>query len=139
MTPQNPDFETMVRASFARQSLMETMGGRIERVEPGLVEISYVRDEKLLQQHGFMHAGVATSLVDSACGYAALTLAPAGWNTLTAEFKINFLRPASGSAFRAVGRVMKAGKLVSVTEGEVWQDGEKLIAKMQATNVLQPE
>jgi len=130
---RNPDFAETIRESFGRQSFMATLGAKITSVEPGMVRIEYGRGEGLLQQHGFIHAGVGTSILDSACGYAALSLAPAGADVLTAEFKVNFLRPAKGERFIAVGRVLKAGRMLTICEGELWADEESLIAKMQAT------
>ncbi|WP_075997228.1 PaaI family thioesterase [Salaquimonas pukyongi] len=133
MKPENPDFAETVHESFARQSFMTTLGGTITAVEPGMVCIEYGHHEGLLQQHGFIHAGVGTSILDSACGYAALSLAPAGAEVLTVEFKVNFLRPAKGKRFSASGQVLKAGKRLTVCEGELRADGTSLIAKMQAT------
>ena len=93
----------------------------------------------LSQQHGYLHAGATTSIVDSACGYAALTKAPAGFDIVTAEFKLNLLRPAIGERFQAIGRVVNAGKLLTVCTGEVRAyaaDGTaKVVALMQATLV----
>lgn len=133
----NPDYETVVRESFAAQSFMETLGANMETLAPGRMVITYQRSERLLQQHGFLHAGVGTSVVDSACGYAALTLAAPNSEVLTSEFKVHFLRPASGENFRAVGSVLKAGSLLTICEGELFQDAcERPLAKMTATMVL---
>lgn len=134
---RNPDFEAVVQASFARQSFMTTLGARLLSVRPGEVRIGYARKDTLLQQHGFIHAGAGTSIVDSACGYAALSLAAPSVEVLTIEFKINFLKPADGSEFEAVGRVIRAGKSIAVCEGELGQRGSDLpIARMQATMML---
>ena len=130
---KNPNFAETVRDSFSRQSFMATLGAEITAVEPGMVRIEYGHGEGLLQQHGFIHAGVGTSILDSACGYAELSLAPAGADVLTAEFKVNFLRPAKGERFKATSQVLKAGKMLTVCEGELWADETSLIAKMQAT------
>ncbi len=133
----NPDYESVVRESFADQSFMQTLGAVMKTVEPGRVVITYQRSDKLLQQHGFLHAGVGTSVVDSACGYAALTLAGQNCEVLTSEFKVHFLRPASGQNFHAVGSVLKAGNVLTICEGELFQDDqEKPVAKMTATMVL---
>ena len=133
----NPDFEAAIRASFSSQTFMDTLGAEIESVGPGKVIIGYKKENGLLQQHGFLHAGVGTSVVDSACGYAALSLAPNGSEVLTTEFKIHFLRPASGENFRAVGTVLKAGKLLMVCEGELFQDDQIApIAKMTTTMII---
>lgn len=125
-----------VRASFARQKAMETIGAKLVRVEPGEVEIELPFREDLTQQHGFIHAGVITAVVDSACGYAAYSLMPPGASVLTVEFKVNLLAPARGERFRALGKVVKAGKTISVCHGEVvavGEQGEKLVATMSAT------
>ena len=140
-----PRIQHRIRMSFDNQGLMHTLGATLTTIEPGFVEIAYKARPELSQQHGFMHAGVATAIVDSACGYAALSLAETGREVLTAEFKINFLRPARFNNFLARGRVLKPGRLLSVCEGEVLgvDDGQEvLIAKMQATMTLvesQPE
>ena len=133
------EHEKSLRASFARQSFMTTLGARLLVLEPGRVVIGYERRDDLLQQHGFLHAGVATSAADSACGYCALTLAPTGSDVLTIEFKANFLRPASGRVFEATGRVIKPGRTIMVCEGQVGEkDGaERLIATLSATMIVQ--
>lgn len=120
---------------------MTTLGASLDVVEAGRVVVAFRREEALLQQHGFLHAGVATSIVDSACGYAALTLAPENYEVLTVEFKTNFLRPATGNRFEARGRVIKPGRLIMVCEGEVWETdpGNVLVAKMNATMIVQPQ
>jgi len=127
-----------VSASFAAQGLMATMGARLAFVEDGEVHIELPFSAALSQQHGYLHAGATTSIVDSACGYAALTRAPAGSEVVSAEFKINLLRPARGLRFLAVGRVVAAGRLLTVCTGEVRAfadagDDFKLVAVMQAT------
>lgn len=122
---QDPDFEARVRASFGRQRFMATLGARLTRVEPGLCEIELDYHEALTQQHGYLHAGVSASVADSAGGYAAYTLMPAGSSVLAVEFKVNLLEPARGSRFVARGRVLRAGKRLSVCELEVeaWFEG----------------
>lgn len=110
------------------------------RVGAGEVHIALPFSTALSQQHGYLHAGATTSIVDSACGYAALTRAPPGFEVVTAEFKINLLRPALGDRFLAIGRVLNAGKLLTVCAGEVraftGTDGAfKVVALMQATIV----
>ena len=92
-TPSNPDFATVVQESFARQGLMQMMGATLDRVEPGVVDISMPYSETLTQQHGFMHAAAITAIADSASGYAALSLMPAGSEVLTIELKICSGRP----------------------------------------------
>ena len=128
--------EQRIRDSFARQGLMATLGAQISQVAEGEVHIALPFSQHLSQQHGFLHAGAITSIVDSACGYAALTKIPAGSEVVTAEFKLNLLRPAIGEHFVAVGRVVSAGKRLVVCTGEVHAhhgESRKLIAIMQAT------
>ena len=117
--PRDPDFERRVRASFAKQAAMHTLGVSISRVAPGEVELELPFREDLTQQHGFLHAGVVTAVIDSACGYAALSLMEAGAAVLSVEFKVNLLAPARGRHFRAVGRVVRAGRTLSVVTGEL--------------------
>lgn len=115
---------------------MSTIGASILRVDAGEVEILLPYSESLTQQNGFLHAGIVTAIVDSACGYAAYSLMPKNASVLSVEFKINLCSPSIGEKFIAVGKVRKAGKTVTVTEGEVWafQGGEKkLTALMQGT------
>ncbi|MDT7689544.1 MAG: hypothetical protein QOE46_2303 [Acidobacteriota bacterium] len=135
-TPQDTDFEPRVRASFARQRVMETFGARLLSVAPGEVEIGLAFSESLTQQHGYLHAGVVAAVVDSACGYAAMSLAPAGAEVLSIEFKLNLLSPATGESFAARARVVRAGRKVTVCTGDLFAlkgDGEKLVATMLAT------
>jgi uncharacterized protein (TIGR00369 family) len=117
--PQDPDFEARVRASFARQQVMTTLGATLTRVAPGEVEIQLPFRPDLTQQHGFLHAGIVTTIVDSACGYAAFSLMPAGVGVLTVEYKVNLLAPALGQVFTARGRVLKPGRTITVCMGEV--------------------
>jgi len=130
------DLWTRVSQSFDAQGLMTTLGARLVHVAQGEVQIEMPHAASLSQQHGFIHAGAISSILDSACGYAALTSAPAGCEVVTAEFKINFVRPAIGERFIATGRVQQAGKRLSVCTGEVlaYTGAEsKVIAIMQAT------
>src|SRR5204863_7700442 len=118
-TPQDPEFDARVRSSFARQRFMATIGARLTRVAAGEVDIEVdVRDD-LTQQHGFLHAGVLAAAADSACGYAALSLMPAGAAVLSVEFKINLLAPAVGERVVARGRVIRGGKTITVCWGDV--------------------
>jgi uncharacterized protein (TIGR00369 family) len=134
--PKDPDFVNRVRASFARQSVMTTIGATMTAVEPGAVAIELPFRADLCQQHGFLHAGVVATIVDSACGYAALTLMQADAAVLSIEFKANFTAPAAGERFVAQGRVVRAGRTITVCTGEVFAvaaDREKSICLMQAT------
>src|SRR5215208_4599948 len=106
--PRDPDFERRVRESFARQRAMETFGARLLRVAPGEVEIGLDFNEAFTQQHGYLHGGLVTAVLDSACGYAALSLMEPGAEVLSVEFKVNLLAPARGTRFLARGRVARA-------------------------------
>jgi len=132
--PADPAYESRVRASFAEQRFMATIGATLAIVRPGEVVIDLPFRGDLTQQHGFLHAGVVTAVVDSACGYAALTLMPPGAAVLTVEFKVNLLAPARGAGFRAQGRVERAGRTLTVCTGELRAaDSDAVIALMQAT------
>lgn len=134
--PQDPDYQQRALESFHLQKAMKTMNVSVQAVEPGQVTLSIPYQDKLTQQNGFLHAGVITTVVDSACGYAAFTLMPKGASVLSVEFKINLLRPAIGETFKAIGRVRKAGKTITVVEGDfiaINQGNEKLVATMNGT------
>lgn len=134
--PRNPGFDHRTRESFARQAAMRTLGATLARVEPGRVDITMPWAEALTQQHGFLHAGMVATALDSACGYAGFTLMPVEAAVLTIEFKINLLAPAQGESFRMVGTVIKPGRTVTVCEGHAYaiEGGrEKLIATMGCT------
>ena len=129
----DPDFEARVRDSFARQGVMTLLGARLGRIEAGLVEIFLPYRDDLTQQHGFFHAGVTSTIADSAGGYAAFTLLPAEATALTTEYKVNLLAPADGQVLRALGRVLKPGRTLTVCDIEVFveKDGrERMCAKM---------
>ncbi len=115
---------------------MATIGARLARVEAGEVDIELNMRDDLVQQHGFLHAGVLATAADSACGYAALSLMPAGTAVLSVEFKINLLAPAAGDRIMARGRVIRAGKTVTVCWGDVTAytgDTDRLVATMVGT------
>lgn len=135
-TPSDPGFERRVRESFARQAFMATLGARLLGAEPGVVEIELAPRPDLTQQNGYVHAGAVTSIADSACGYAAYTLMPADSGVLSVEFKVNLLAPAVGDRLVATGRVVRAGRTLTVCQGEVvaFTGGEmRTVAVMQAT------
>lgn len=122
--------------SFRAQGLMDTLGARLASVADGEVRIEMPFSPRFSQQHGHLHAGATASILDSACGYAALTRAPDGFDVVTAEFKINLMRPAAGERFVAIGRIVSAGRLLAVCSGEVHAfvgDAHKVVALMQAT------
>jgi uncharacterized protein (TIGR00369 family) len=136
LQPADADFAARVRASFERQAVMRTLGAALAEVEAGRVVITMSHRPELTQQHGFLHAGIVSTALDSACGYAAFSLMPADAAVLTIEFKVNLLSPARGPGFRFEGLVQKAGRTISVVEGKAWQaDGAKqsLVATMTAT------
>lgn len=132
------NLQDRITTSFQAQGLMATLGATLAFVSEGEVHIALPFSERISQQHGYVHAGAITSILDSACGYAALTKAPPGCEVVSAEFKINLLRPAVGSHFLAIGRVQNAGRSLTVCTGEVRAfpaDGSapKVVAIMQAT------
>jgi uncharacterized protein (TIGR00369 family) len=135
-SPPDPEFESRIRSSFAQQGLMKTLDAHLVKVSPGEVHIELPYSEAFTQQHGFIHAGILSTIADNACGYAAYTLMPAGSEVLGVENKINFLAPAKGERFVAIGKVIKAGRTLAVCSGDVWayNNGEKtLVAVMQTT------
>ena len=137
--PKDPDFEARGRAGFARQTLMQTLGAQIGLVEPGHVEIVMPFAPHILQQHGFVHAGAISAIVDTACGFAAMTLMPKAVGVLTTEFKINLMSPGTGERFIAVGTVIRPGNKLTVTLGECFAETggkRKLIAMMTASMML---
>ena len=117
--PRDSDFERRVRASFERQAAMRTLGVTMDRIAPGVVELTLPFRSDLTQQHGFLHAGIVAAVVDSACGYAALSLMEPGVAVLSVEFKVQLLAPALGAWFRARGEVVRAGRTLSVVRGEM--------------------
>lgn len=138
MNAPDPDFEQRTRASFAQQPAMATLGVAIESVAPGRVVLAMAHRADLTQQHGYLHAGMVATALDSACGYAAFTLMPAGAGVLTIEFKINLLAPARGPRLRFEGQVTKAGRTISVVDGQAFQfdpagGAPRLVATMTAT------
>jgi len=134
MSPTDPNYEARVRSSFAKQQFMATLGASLTIVQPGEVSIELPFRADLTQQHGFLHAGVVTSIIDSACGYAALTLMPPDRAVLSVEFKVNLIAPAQGAMFQARGRVVRAGRTLAVCTGDLRVVGsESVVAMMQAT------
>jgi len=128
-----------IRTSFAKQGLMTTLGATLDSVSPGMVEITLSPKPEILQQHGFVHGGVVSAIADTAAGYAALSLMPADIGILTTEFKINFLAPAAGEHIIARGRVVKAGRTLTLSQAEVFAKTagqEKLIALLTATLMI---
>ena len=134
--PKDENFVEKVRESFAAQTVMQFIGAELTRIEAGEVEIILLYRKDLTQQNGFIHAGIITTIADSACGYAAFSLMPKGADVLSVEFKVNLLSPAIGEKFVAKARVLRAGKTLTVVQADVFaikEDEEKHISTMLGT------
>lgn len=134
----NPSFAEEIKQSFAKQTIMGLIGAELMRVEPGIVEITLPYRADLAQQHGYLHAGIVTTIADSACGYAAYSLMPPNSEVLSVEFKVNLLRPAKGETFTATAEVVKAGKTLTVVRADVFgieQGRRALVATMLGTMI----
>jgi len=137
--PADPNYHTRIRDSFRDQVIMDSMGITLEAVDPGQVTLGMQFNPGFVQQHGFHHAGATTTALDSACGYAAMSLMPADAEVLTVEFKVSLMAPAAGERFSFVGRVVKPGRTLMFTEGEALahgSKGDKVIATMTATMMV---
>lgn len=138
--PLSPgEIEARVRRSFEKQRFMATLGATLTHIAPGEVDISLAYDERLTQQHGFLHAGALATIADSAGGYAALTVMPSDAAVLSIEFKINMLSPAEGPLLVARGRVVRPGRTIVVCRADVVSvrgGTEKLVATMQGTMLV---
>ena len=135
----DPGYDGRVRASFARQGAMRLIGARLVALRPGYCEIDLPYREDLTQQHGHVHAGIVSTIVDSAGGYAGFTLFPADSSVLTVESKLNLLAPARGERLIAKGQVVKPGRTLAVTRGEVYAEAggkRTLCALMQQTLIV---
>lgn len=133
---QDLDYEARIWRVFHGQPAMETLGVTLAKVGPGELELRMSYDARFSQQNGFLHAGVVSTALDTACGLAAYTLMPAQSDILTVEFKINLLAPAKGDRFRFFGSVVKPGRTLIVSEGRAFADDgtrEKMVATMSAT------
>ena len=137
--PRNPAYAEEIRQSFVKQTIMGLIGAELSRVEPGVVEIMLPYRADLAQQHGYLHAGIVTTIADSACGYAAYSLMPPNSEVLSVEFKVNLLRPAKGETFLAVAEVVKSGKTLTVVRADVFgidtEGKRELIATMLGTMI----
>lgn len=135
--PANPDFLKRTVESFERQQVMKTLGVRIVRADAGFAELEMPYSQEFTQQHGFLHAGIVSTVLDSACGYAAFSLMSADAAVLTIEFKINLMAPASGERFLFRAEVTKPGRTITVSDGKAYAvtagGDEKLIATMTGT------
>lgn len=134
---QDPEFRARVRESFERQSVMQLIGAELIAVEPGVVEIEIAARDDLTQQDGFMHAGIVTTVLDSACGYAAYTLMPPGSRVLSVEFKVNLLAPARGEKIVAHAEVKRSGRTLTVCSADAFA-GPTVCATMLATMICVP-
>jgi uncharacterized protein (TIGR00369 family) len=134
-TPADPQFAARIRDSFARQKAMALIGARLAAVEPGRVEVELPFRDDLTQQKGFVHGGILGMIADSACGYAAFSLMPAGCSLVTVEYKINILAPARGAVV-ARGEVVKPGRTLTVARAEVYSREGSHIATMQQTLMM---
>ena len=135
-TPKNADFRTVAADTFGRQQAMRTLGISIARLEPGEVDLAMDYSQALTQQNGFVHAGIITAGLDTACGIAAFTLMPPGCDILTVEFKTNLLAPAKGERFAFRASVVKPGRTLTVCEAQAFAQAggsEILIATMTGT------
>jgi uncharacterized protein (TIGR00369 family) len=134
--PKDPAYDARVRASFARQAAMRTLDIEILRLAPGELDLAMPFAPAFTQQHGFLHAGIVATALDSACGYAAFSLMPAEAAVLTVEFKTSLLAPARGERFRFEGRVIRPGRTLTACEARAYADqagAATLIATMSAT------
>ena len=134
--PAFSGYRERVRASFARQGAMALIGGELLAVEPGFCAIALVPRPETSQQHGYVHAGIVGALVDTAGGYAGYTLFPEDSSVLTVEFKVNLLALAAGERLVAEGRVIRSGRTLAITQGEVFAErggARTLVALMQQT------
>lgn len=135
--PADPGFEQRCRESFARQKAMALIGATLTVVEPGYVEVCLPFRDDLTQQKGYVHGGILGMIADTACGYCAFSLMPAGCSLVTVEYKINILTPALG-ALVAKGQVVKPGRTLTIARAEVYAEGGKHIASMQQTLMMLP-
>src|SRR6185436_15599041 len=133
--PADPAFAQRCRESFSRQQAMALIGARLTVVEPGYVEVALPWRAELTQQKGFVHGGILGMIADTACGYAAFSLMPAGCSLVTVEYKMNILAPARGSLV-ARGEVVKPGRTLTVARAEVYADDGTHVATMQQTLMM---
>lgn len=136
---RNPQFAEEIKQSFAKQTIMGLIGAELTRVEAGIIEITLPYRADLAQQHGYLHAGIVSTIADSACGYAAYSLMPPNTEVLSVEFKVNLLRPAKGELFLASAEVVKSGKTLTAVRADVFsldhEEQRTLIATMLGTMI----
>lgn len=133
--PIDPHFAARIRESFGRQNAMALIGARLAEVGPGAVAIELPFRDDLTQQKGFVHGGIIGMIADSAAGYAAFSLMPAGCSLVTVEYKMNILAAATGSLL-ARGEVVKAGRTLTVARAEVYAQDRTHVATMQQTLMM---
>lgn len=141
-TPSVSPHERAVRDSFRQHGLTQTLNASLTRIAAGEVSVAVPFSRHFTQQNGFLHGGIVTAIADTACGYAAMTLAPAGYNPLAVEFKVNLLAPAEGDTFEARAVVLRSGRTLTVVRADVFaisDAGETLIATMLETTILRPQ
>lgn len=136
--PGNPDFEAVVRSSFARQAFMTDIGATLITVTPGACEIDLNHRPELTQQHGFFHGGVVGAIIDTAMGYAGYSLAASGSSILTVEYKINLVAPSDGGRLIARGEVVRAGRTLTICRGEVFiiKNGEETLCAVASQTLI---
>lgn len=136
LEPKFPGFADKIKESFSKQAVMALIGGELAKVEAGAVDIKLPYRSDLTQQDGFIHAGITTMIADSACGYSALSLMAETEDVLSVEFKVNLLSPAIGEYLLAEGRVLRAGRNLTIVRGDVFairENGRKIVAAMLGT------
>jgi uncharacterized protein (TIGR00369 family) len=138
MKVRDPDYASRIHESFGRQKAMALIGASLKSVAPGRVEISLPYRDDLTQQKGFVHGGILGMIADTACGYAAFSLMPAGGSLVTVEYKMNILTPARGSLV-AHGSVVRPGRTLTVARAEVYAEDGKHVATMQQTLMALPD
>jgi uncharacterized protein (TIGR00369 family) len=139
--PRDPEWEAKVRASFARQTFMGTIGARLTALSPGRCEIELPFRGDLCQQHGFLHGGVVTAIAANAGGYAAFTLMPPDTSVVGVEYKLNLFSSPKGERLRALGRVVRPGRTLHVVEAEIeaetdgqWRPVGRMLATMMCAD-----
>ena len=138
MQARDPAFASRIRESFARQKAMALIGATLERVEPGEVDIALPYRDELTQQKGFVHGGIIGMIADTACGYSAFSLMPAGGSLVTVEYKMNILKPGRG-ALLAQGKVIRPGRTLTVARAEVYADDGSHVATLLQTLMALPD
>jgi uncharacterized protein (TIGR00369 family) len=137
MSPADPHFASRVRESFGRQKAMALIGASLKSVAAGQVEIALPYRDDLTQQKGFIHGGILGMIADTACGYAAFSLMPAGGSLVTVEYKMNILKPGRGDLV-ARGKVIRPGRTLTVARAEVYADDGSHVATMLQTLMALP-